>query len=112
MSRSKWGVVSGLFVLALGAFAVMELLRPVEASPEPAPVASPVPAPLPSVASPPVSIAPELPGVSPQISRVLEWNGDAGFANDEELAELSPRVVAVLTEYGVPLRIPETKDEE
>lgn len=105
MSRDFWGIVSGLVVLALGVTAVNGLIRPEEQPVEAAAVVSPIPPPVSITEGPPVSIAPELPGVSSRISRVLEWNGDAGFAGDEELAQLPPTVAAVLTQYGVPLRV-------
>jgi hypothetical protein len=110
MSRKSLGVVSGLFVMALGVFAVTGLLRPEEAPVEAEPAASPTPAPVSTVDSPSVSIAPELAGVPARITRVLEWNGDAGFAREDELAQLPPKVAAVLTQYGVALRIPVTEE--
>lgn len=111
MSRNIWGVLSGLVVLALGVSAVLGLLRPGEAPAEPTANATPAPAPDPTVDSPSVAAAPELPGVPSGVSRVLEWNGDAGFAGDEELAQLPPTVAAVLTHLGVPLRVPRGGDE-
>lgn len=111
MARNAWGIVSGLLVLALGVVAVGGLLRLEEAPVEAAPVTAPVQTPVSTTDSRPVSVAPELPGVSAGISRVLEWNGDAGFAADEELAQLPPTVAAVLTRFGVPLRVPVTGEE-
>jgi hypothetical protein len=111
MTRNAWGIVSGLIVLVLGVVAVTAQIRPEEASVE---ASLPVPARAVSVSTvedPHASIAPALPGVPSRISRVLEWNGDTGFAADEELAQLPPTVAAVLTQYGVPLRIPITGDE-
>lgn len=112
MARNFWGVLSGLVVLSLGVIAVMGLLRPGEGSVETTPVAVPAPAPAPTVDVTPVAAVPELPGVSSRISRVLEWSGDAGFAGEDELAQLPPTVAAVLTHYGVPLRIPLSGDGE
>lgn len=111
MLRNAWGVLSGLVVLALGVVVVMGLVGPGEAPFETPPIAPPAPAPVPTADSAPVAAGPEIPGVSSRISRVLEWNGDAGFAGDEELEQLPPIVAAVLTHYGVPLRIPMTGDE-
>lgn len=111
MARNVWGVLSGLVVLSLGVIAVMGLLSPETPPVDASPVVSLPPAPAPTTDSPPVSSAPELPGVSFRITRILEWNGDAGFAGDEELAQLPPTVAAVLTQYGVPLRVPLTGEE-
>lgn len=111
MLRNAWGVLSGLVVLALGVVVVIGLLRPAEAPVETPPIPPPAPATVPTADSAPVAAGPEIPGVSSRISRVLEWNGDAGFAGDEELEELPPVVAAVLTQYGVPLRVPVTGDE-
>ena len=111
MARNIWGIVSGLFVLALGVVAVLGLLRPDEAPVEDSPPAPSMVVTASTVEGPPASVAPELPGVPSRISRVLEWNGDAGFAGDEELAQLPRTVAAVLTQYGVPLRVPITGEE-
>lgn len=106
MSRNVWGILSGILVLALGVIALAGLFRPEVAPVEAEPAAPPAPAPVSTLDSPPPSIAPTLPGVSSRISRVLEWNGDAGFADDDDMAQLPPTVVEVLTHYGVPLRVP------
>jgi hypothetical protein len=111
MTRNAWGIVSGLFVLVLGVISVTGLLRPEEAPAENPPPLTPMDVPVSTVEDPPASVAPALLGVSSRISRVLEWNGDTGFAGDEELAQLPPTVAAVLTQHGVPLRIPITGDE-
>lgn len=110
MSRDVWGIVSGLFVVAIGVVALTGLLRASEAPVAAAPEAPPPPTSVSTVDLPPASVAPELPGVSSLISRVLEWNGDAGFAGDDDLAQLPPTVVEVLTQYDVPLRIPVTEE--
>lgn len=107
-----WRVSSGVFVLAAGVLAVGGLLRMEQPPAEPAPVTADASAPVPVSSEPPVSMAPELPGVPSQISRVLDWNGNTEFASDDELGELPPAVAAVLTEYEVPLRIPMTGDRE
>lgn len=111
MTRNVWGVVSGLIVLVLGVVAVTGLLRPEEAPVEASPPVPPFAVPVSTVEGPPASIAPAVPGVPSRISRVLEWTGDTGFAGDEELAQIPPTVVALLIQYGVPLRIPVTGDE-
>lgn len=111
MARNVWGIVTGLLVLALGVVAVAGLLHPGDTAAVTATVPSPVPVVASTEASPPQSVAPELPGVPSRISKVLEWNGDAVFAGDDELAQLPPSVAAVLTQYGVPLRIPITKGQ-
>lgn len=116
MVRNVWGIVSGLVVLALGVVAVTGLIRsekaPVEATPMAATTtASPLLGAMPVEGSPPVSIGPELPGVSSRVSSVLAWNGDTGFAGDEELAQLPSTVAALLTHYGVPLRVPMAGDD-
>ena len=106
MARDVWGIVSGLFVLALGVMAVAGLLQPEETPEEEVPVASSTTTWVSTVETAPTSIAAELPGVPSGIGRVLEWNGDVGFAGDDTVAELPPTVAAVLTQYGVPLRVP------
>jgi hypothetical protein len=110
MSRSSWGIVSGLFVLAVGVIAVIGLVGSPEVGVEAAPVTAPTPATTPTSDPTTTPGAPELPGVSSRISRVLEWNGDAGFAGDAELVQLPPTVADVLTHYGVPLRVPVTEE--
>lgn len=107
-----WGVLSGVFVLAAGVLTVGGLLRADQSPAEPAPVTAPASAPAPVLGEPPVSMAPELPGVPSPISRVLDWNGNTEFASDDELGELPPAVTAALTEYGVALRIPMTGGRE
>jgi hypothetical protein len=111
MLRNVWGVLSGLVVLALGVVAVMGLLGPGEAQVESTPIAEPAPASASTVDSAPAPAVPELPGVSSRIAEVLEWNGDSAFAGEDELAQLPPTVAAVLTYYGIPLRIPLTGEE-
>ena len=109
MTRVSRGIASGLLVLALGVVAVAGLLRPEEVPAVPAEVRPPVPSiafRASTVEDLPYSIAPDLPGVPSGISRVLEWNGDAGFAGEEELAQLPPSVAAVLTQHAVPLMVP------
>lgn len=107
MAQRVSGIVSGLFVLALGVATVAALLRPEQAPMEATQVSS-VSIPGSTFDRPPASITPELPGVSSRVSRVLDWNGDAAFATADELAQLPPAVAAVLTRYGVPLRVPTT----
>lgn len=111
MTRNVWGIVSGLIVLVLGVVAVTALLRPEEAPVEASPPVPPIAVPVSTVEGPPASITPALPGVPARISRVLEWNGDTEFAGDEELAQIPPTVAALLTQYGVPLRIPVTGED-
>ncbi|MGD2061261.1 MAG: hypothetical protein PVF87_10380 [Acidimicrobiia bacterium] len=105
MSRDFWGVASGLVVLALGVTAVLALLGPAEE-----PTAAEVVA-LPTTTSTWVTTTeavapPDLPGVPADVTRALEWNGDASLATEDEMTQLPPSVAAVLIEYGVPLRVP------
>jgi len=103
MSRDVLSVVSGLAVLISGVIAVVSLMGPTEEDAvETLPPAITTAGPDPTVAKP----IEGLPGVGPAITRVLVWSGNAGSADDGDLAQLPPSVAALLIEYGVPLLVP------
>ncbi|HEY7583269.1 MAG TPA: hypothetical protein VIB78_06585 [Acidimicrobiia bacterium] len=106
MSRDSVGIVTGLAVLIAGVFAVARLLSPaaekLAESPPPSMTILTVAEPSASL----VTTTPDLPGVGPAITRVLQWSGNARLASTADLAQLPPSVSATLGEYGVPLRVP------
>lgn len=106
MRRENWGVVAGLLVLAVGVISIVGLLRP--GDPAGSGVVEPIttPAAVTAETAPPT---PALPGVSSRIARVLAWDGDTTYASNAELAQLPRSVSAVLSAYGIPLRIPLTE---
>lgn len=108
MRRETWGVVSGLIVLAVGVISIVGLLRSDAVPAEPG-VGQPATAAAAGSAVTPISSTPDLPGVPTRVARVLAWSGDTRFASDQELAQLPRSVSAVLTAYGLPLRIPLTE---
>ena len=98
MSRDALGVVTGLAVLITGVMAVVNLIG----TADPPPVENPPP--VTTVAAP----APleGLPGVGSATARVLQWSGNAGSAEEQDMAQLPHSVAAVLIEYGAPLLVP------
>lgn len=109
MGRERWGVVSGILVLAFGVIAVLAQFRQ-DGAPLAETAATSTTSTMASVTDGPSAptSSPELPGVSSAVDRVLEWNGDVDFADERQLAQLPPTVARVLIAYGVPLRIPVT----
>lgn len=98
-----FGVITGLAVLVVDVVAVANLTGPengaaVESLP---PTSTTV-----ATAEPVPAMVGRLPDVGPAVTRVLEWSGNAGFADRADLAQLPPSVANVLIEYGVPLRVP------
>lgn len=106
MSRDFWGVASGLAVLALGVAAVLALLGPSQEPTVEEVVALPATTSTWLTTTTEAEAPPDLPGVPADVTRALEWNGDASIATEDELAQLPQSVAAVLIEYGVPLRVP------
>jgi hypothetical protein len=103
MSREVLSVVSGLAVLITGLIAVVSLMGPTDVDAVetlPPPITTAVPD---LTAAKPIE---GLPGVGPAITRVLVWSGNAGSADDGDLAQLPPSVAALLIEYGAPLLVP------
>ena len=47
-----------------------------------------------------------LPGVGPAITRVLQWSGNAGLAEDKDLAQLPPRSPLFSSNTACPLMVP------
>lgn len=104
MSRDAFGVVTGLAVLITGVVAVVNLIGMADEPPV-ANLASPVitvAAPAPAIAIP----VEGLPGVGSATTRVLQWSGNAGSAEDKDVAQLPSSVAAVLIAYGAPLLVP------
>ncbi len=112
MGRDFWGVASGFVVLALGVAAVLVLLRPSEAPAVQEVVALPATTSTWATTTTESVAPPDLPGVPADVTRALEWNGDTGFATEDQMAQLPPSVADVLTEYGVPLRVPISEGTE
>lgn len=106
MGRDSVGVVAGLAVLVLGVITVVDLIG---RGPDPQ-VATPA-SPITTVEAMGLRLEspltePDLPGVSPEVTRVLRWSGNAAPASDGDLAQLPPSVAALLIESGIPLRVP------
>lgn len=103
MGGDSLGVVTGLAVLVTGVVAAVTLMGPADVA-----AVESLPPPSTTVASPEPAAATveELPGVGPEVTRVLMWSGNAGLADTAHLAQLPPSVTNVLIEYGVPLRVP------
>jgi len=104
MGQNALGVVTGLAVLITGVIAVASLIGIADAPPleNLAPPVTTVAAPLPATATP----VERLPGVGPATTRVLQWSGNAGSAEEKDMAQLPPSVANVLIEHGAPLLVP------
>jgi hypothetical protein len=106
MSREALSVGTGLIVLVIGVIALVDMTGSADKPPIDGSAPSITTVPLgETFALEPVA---ELPGIGPAVNRVLQWSGNARFAGDDELAQLPPTVAALLIDYGVPLRVPDT----
>ena len=62
-----------------------------------------------AAATPVETRSPSLPGVADSVARVLQWSGNAGFADSATQAEIPPAVVDALVAYGVPIAVPSSE---
>ncbi len=107
----RWlNTIAGLLVAA-SAIAVVQVINttPVDsgatAQPLPSPTAVFAPA---MVESSPTGLAPDLPGVSPEVAAALGDSGYSVFADPADVDELlTPEVVRTLVTHGAILVVPE-----
>jgi len=105
MSRESLGVVSGLIVMLAGAMTVWAITT--LAGPEPAASTTADAAVTSTTATQSVEIAlPDLPGVPPEVERVLYATGKAQPIAFGDLNGIPPEVQRVLIEFQAPLMVP------
>lgn len=108
MPVDSWRTVSGVAVLVAGVATAM-MISGTEADTTEPQVASVAVTASPATVSTIETSAPGLPGVSDPVVRVLQWNGNTGFANPTTRAEIPSAVVDALVAYGVPIAVPSTE---
>jgi hypothetical protein len=101
LSRLSPQSIAGLVVLAAGLLVVVEVTT---GTPEPGPEPEPVVMVAPDVPVPEAP-SPSVPGVPPEVQRVLFASGNAERLGVDQLSELPPEVARVLIHYGVTLTI-------
>jgi hypothetical protein len=101
LSRLSSQSITGLVVLAAGLLVVLEVTT---GAPEPGPEPDPVVTVAPDAPSPDAP-PPSVPGVPPEVQRVLFASGNAERLGLDQLSELPPEVARVLIHYGMTLTI-------
>ncbi len=105
MSKESVGVVSGLIVMLAGVMTVWAITT--LAGPEPAASTTAASAATSTTASQNVEIPlPDLPGVPPEVERVLYATGKAQPIAFGDLNGIPPEVQRVLIEFQAPLMVP------
>jgi hypothetical protein len=105
MSKEGLGVASGVVVMLAGILTVWSMTARTAVQDQA--TATTTPATTTSTAAQTVEIPlPDLPGVPPEVQRVLYWRGEAEAIPYGELNGIPPEVQRVLIEYQAPLMIP------
>jgi hypothetical protein len=105
VSKEGLGVASGVVVMLAGILTVWSMTTRTTIQDQAA--ATTTPATTTSAAPQTVEMPlPDLPGVPPEVQRVLYWRGEAEAIPFGELNGIPPEVQRVLIEYQAPLMIP------
>jgi hypothetical protein len=105
MSKEALGVASGVVVMLAGILTVWSMTTNTADQDQATPTTSPATTTSTKAQAVEMSL-PELPGVPPEVQRVLYWKGDAQAIPYGELKAIPPAVQRVLIEYQAPLMVP------
>lgn len=110
MTKEALGVASGVVVMLAGILTVWSMTTNTAVQDQTTPTTSPAATTSTTAQAVEMSL-PDLPGVPPEVQRVLYWKGDAQAIPYGELKGIPTAVQRVLIEYQAPLMVPTNNSE-